>query len=88
MITAALVFLANVKGKATHKTVKDALLLLENLEHRGGQGDEENTGDGAGILTQIPHEFFFVKKDLFKGKKANMLLAWSSFLGINKREWK
>ncbi|AIC94544.1 glutamate synthase large subunit [Shouchella lehensis] len=51
-------FLANVKGKATHKTVKDALLLLENLEHRGGQGDEENTGDGAGILTQIPHAFF------------------------------
>ncbi|WP_099300804.1 glutamate synthase large subunit [Bacillus sp. Marseille-P3800] len=51
-------FLANIKGKATHKTVKDALLLLENLEHRGGQGDEENTGDGAGILTQIPHSFF------------------------------
>lgn len=51
-------FLANIKGEKSHKIVQDALHVLQNLEHRGGQGDEVNTGDGAGILMQIPHRFF------------------------------
>ncbi|MBU8907332.1 glutamate synthase large subunit [Desertibacillus haloalkaliphilus] len=51
-------FLANVKGQQSHEIVTDALHILRNLEHRGGQGDEVNTGDGAGILMQIPHTFF------------------------------
>lgn len=51
-------FIANIKGKKTHRTVKDAILILKNLAHRGGVGSEENTGDGAGILVQIPHLFF------------------------------
>ncbi len=51
-------FLAHMKGKKSHKVVQDALHILRNLEHRGGQGDEVNTGDGAGILLQIPHRFF------------------------------
>ncbi|MBP3950655.1 glutamate synthase large subunit [Bacillus suaedae] len=51
-------FLAHMKGKKSHKVVEDALHILRNLEHRGGQGDEVNTGDGAGILLQIPHRFF------------------------------
>ncbi|MCK0472054.1 glutamate synthase large subunit [Halalkalibacter sp. APA_J-10(15)] len=51
-------FLAHMKGKQSHKVVQDALHILRNLEHRGGQGDEVNTGDGAGILLQIPHRFF------------------------------
>ncbi|WP_066151796.1 glutamate synthase large subunit [Halalkalibacter krulwichiae] len=51
-------FLAHMKGKKSHQVVKDALHVLRNLEHRGGQGDEVNTGDGAGILLQKPHRFF------------------------------
>ncbi len=51
-------FLAQMKGRKSHKLVEDALLMLENLEHRGGQGDEINTGDGAGILVQLPDRFF------------------------------
>ncbi|KYG25625.1 glutamate synthase large subunit [Alkalihalobacillus trypoxylicola] len=51
-------FLAHMKGKKSHQVIDDALHILRNLEHRGGQGDEVNTGDGAGILLQIPHRFF------------------------------
>lgn len=50
--------LANLKGIRTHQMVDDALSVLVNLEHRGGVGLEANTGDGAGILMQIPHRFF------------------------------
>ncbi len=52
-------FVANIKGKKSHQNVSDALTILENMEHRGGSGSEVNTGDGAGIMIQIPHEFFF-----------------------------
>lgn len=51
-------FIASIKGVKSHKVIRDALQLLENMEHRGGQGSEPNTGDGAGILIQIPHQFF------------------------------
>ncbi len=51
-------FIANLKGFKTHKLVADALTMLENMEHRGGTGCDANTGDGAGILIQIPHQFF------------------------------
>ena len=50
--------LANLKGVRSHQMVDDALSVLVNLEHRGGVGLEPNTGDGAGILLQIPHRFF------------------------------
>lgn len=50
--------LANLKGVRSHQMVDDALSVLVNLEHRGGVGLEANTGDGAGILLQIPHRFF------------------------------
>ncbi|WP_270166020.1 glutamate synthase large subunit [Paenibacillus sp. SYP-B4298] len=51
-------FVANIKGRKSHSIVRQALTVLENMEHRGGQGSEPNTGDGAGILLQIPHGFF------------------------------
>jgi glutamate synthase (ferredoxin) len=51
-------FVANIKGKPSHEIVRQALTVLYNLDHRGGQGSESNTGDGAGILMQIPHSFF------------------------------
>ena len=52
-------FVANLKGNKNHQIVSDALTILENMEHRGACGCEDNTGDGAGILIQTPHEFFF-----------------------------
>lgn len=51
-------FIANLKGKKSHKILDDALRMLENMEHRGAVGFEENTGDGAGVLIQMPHDFF------------------------------
>ncbi len=52
-------FVANIKGNKSHQIVADALTVLENMEHRGACGCESNTGDGAGIMIQTPHEFFF-----------------------------
>ncbi|KMZ40972.1 MULTISPECIES: glutamate synthase large subunit [Bacillales] len=51
-------FIANLKSKSTHDMVRNGLKILCQLEHRGGQGSDPETGDGAGILTQIPHAFF------------------------------
>ncbi|MFN5071931.1 MAG: glutamate synthase large subunit [Cyclobacteriaceae bacterium] len=51
-------FIANIKGRKSHTLVSDALTMLERMAHRGACGCEPNTGDGAGILIQIPHEFF------------------------------
>ncbi|MCQ2540056.1 MAG: glutamate synthase large subunit [Acetatifactor sp.] len=48
----------NIYGKASHSIVDDALKIVENLEHRAGKDGEGKTGDGVGILTQIPHKFF------------------------------
>ncbi|WP_209124574.1 glutamate synthase large subunit [Alkalihalobacillus sp. BA299] len=50
--------IANIKGRKTHEIVQSAVKILCNLEHRGGQGADTSTGDGAGIMTQIPHKFF------------------------------
>ncbi|MCH7397866.1 glutamate synthase large subunit [Belliella sp. DSM 107340] len=47
----------NVKGTKTHETISDALYMLSNMEHRGGRGSDPKTGDGAGILIQVPHPF-------------------------------
>ncbi|BCG57639.1 glutamate synthase large subunit [Paenibacillus sp. URB8-2] len=51
-------FVAHIKGKPSHEIVSNALTMLANMEHRGGQGSEPNSGDGAGIMLQIPHLFF------------------------------
>ncbi len=51
-------FIADIKGKKSHQIVQDALTILLNLEHRGAVGADPRAGDGAGILTQIPHKFF------------------------------
>ena len=50
-------FIVHIKGKKSHQVVTDALQILVNLDHRGAVGSETNTGDGAGILIQTPHEF-------------------------------
>ncbi len=51
-------FVVEISGKASHQTVVDGITILKNLEHRGAVGSDVNSGDGAGILVQIPHEFF------------------------------
>lgn len=51
-------FICNLDGEQTHAIVSDALQILINLTHRGAVGGDNSTGDGAGILMQIPHEFF------------------------------
>ncbi len=51
-------FVAHLKGEASHQIVTQGLELLRNLEHRGAVGAEKSAGDGAGILTQIPDNFF------------------------------
>jgi len=54
-------FIADIKGRKSHKIVEDALTILLNLEHRGAVGADPRAGDGAGILTQIPHKLFAKK---------------------------
>ena len=50
-------FVCQMKGKRSHEIVEQALTILVNLDHRGACGCEVNTGDGAGILIQVPHKF-------------------------------
>jgi len=50
-------FVVDLKGRKSNKIVRDGVQILLNLEHRGACGAEKNTGDGAGILLQIPHNF-------------------------------
>ncbi|OQB15615.1 MAG: Ferredoxin-dependent glutamate synthase 1 [Firmicutes bacterium ADurb.Bin193] len=58
-------FVVNIAGQKSHDIVEQAITILKNLNHRGASGSEENTGDGAGILLQIPHDFFYEQcKDL------------------------
>src|SRR5262245_19537044 len=56
-------FIADIKGRRSHKLVEDALAILCNLEHRGAVGADPRAGDGAGILVQIPHKFFAKQAD-------------------------
>jgi len=50
-------FVVNIKGEKSNKILRQALTVLKNLDHRGATGSEQNTGDGAGILLQIPDKF-------------------------------
>jgi glutamate synthase domain-containing protein 2/glutamate synthase domain-containing protein 1/glutamate synthase domain-containing protein 3 len=51
-------FLCHLKGAASHGIVSDALQMCRNMDHRGGCGCDPDTGDGAGIMMQVPHRFF------------------------------
>lgn len=55
----------NLSGKKSHAIITDALRMLENMEHRGATGSDPDSGDGAGILTQIPHAFFKQEMEQF-----------------------
>src|SRR3954470_8528417 len=49
---------ANIKGERSHQIIEQGIEVLVNLGHRGASGADARTGDGAGILIQMPHEFF------------------------------
>ena len=51
-------FVVDVKGRKSNKILQQAIEILKNLDHRGASGSEVNTGDGAGVLIQMPHGFF------------------------------
>ena len=51
-------FIADIKGRKSHRIISDGLQILLNLEHRGAVGADPRAGDGAGILVQTPHRFF------------------------------
>ena len=51
----------NIHGNKSHELVDNALKVLENMQHRGAEGADKKTGDGAGILLQIPHEFILLQ---------------------------
>ena len=60
-------FIANIKNEPKHEIVHQALEIVHNLDHRGAIGADPLAGDGAGILIQIPHDFFkeeFLKTDI------------------------
>src|SRR5476649_1957093 len=61
-------FVVNIKGAKSHQLVSEALQILVNLDHRGAVGSEANTGDGAGILIQVPHDFFVTEAARLKFK--------------------
>ena len=51
----------NIHGNKSHELVDSALKVLENMRHRGAEGADNKTGDGAGIMLQIPHEFILLQ---------------------------
>ena len=79
-------FVAHIKGIPSHEIVTDAEIMLQRMEHRGGCGCEANTGDGAGILTGLPHEFCVkvAKRDLGVDlPEAGLYAAGNVFLPVD-----
>src|SRR4051812_24429391 len=70
-------FVCHMKGKRSHEIVEQAITILINLDHRGACGCEANTGDGAGILLQIPHTF--LKNE---AKKSGLTLPSANEYGV------
>ncbi|MCA9545815.1 MAG: glutamate synthase subunit alpha, partial [Myxococcales bacterium] len=69
-------FVAHLKGVKTHAIVEEGLDVLRRLRHRGATGADKLTGDGAGILLQLPHRFFEVQADR-KGLRLPRRGAWA-----------
>ncbi len=69
--------IVNLNNKSDHKTILDAMSALENMEHRGGRSADQKTGDGAGIMISMPHEFF---REIFE--KAGKELPAYGYYGV------
>ena len=78
-------FICSLKGKKTNDIIHKALDILCKLEHRGAVSSDGKTGDGAGILIEIPHDFFISKCD-FKIPKINEYAVGMTFLPSKKDE--
>ena len=78
-------FVADLSGRRTHQTVAQALTVLRNLDHRGAKGSDPDTGDGAGILTQIP-DALFRASCAFALPAAGSYAAGLAFLPAGRRE--
>ncbi len=83
-------FVVNIKGKKSHEIVRQGIQILLNLDHRGACGFEANSGDGAGILIQMPHEFLkkAAKKEGFELPALGEYGVGMVFLPPNARERK
>ncbi len=84
-------FVAHIKGKPSHQIVVDAEIMLQRMEHRGGCGCEPTTGDGAGILTGMPHDFCVkvAKQDLGVDlPEAGLFAAGNVFLPTDEEQRK
>ena len=54
-------FVAHLKGKKSHSIVLQGLDILRNMTHRGAEGADSKTGDGAGVLIQVPRDFYLIQ---------------------------
>ncbi|NSW94815.1 MAG: hypothetical protein HPY62_08945, partial [Bacteroidales bacterium] len=54
-------FVAHIKGRKSHSIIRQGLEILMNMTHRGAEGADSRTGDGAGILIQIPRDFYLIQ---------------------------
>lgn len=54
-------FVVHLKGERSHEIIENGLQVLENMKHRGAEGADNKSGDGAGLMTQIPHEFILLQ---------------------------
>lgn len=82
-----LAIIATLRGEPGHDIVDAALTALRALEHRGAVGADEGTGDGAGLLTQIPDEFFRAVTD-FELPAAGGYVVGTAFLPVQDQEAK
>ncbi len=73
-------FICNLNGEKTNQIIHDALEILVKLEHRGGVSADGKTGDGAGLLIDIPHDYFKRVCDFPFQIKENTQLEWYFFL--------
>jgi len=69
----------DLSAEPSHETISDALYMLSNMEHRGGRGSDPKTGDGAGILIQVPHQFL---KDITARTEISLPEAGSYGVGM------
>ncbi|MEU1949825.1 hypothetical protein ABZ554_47085, partial [Streptomyces sp. NPDC020125] len=73
-------FVATLTGEASHELVEQALTVLRNLEHRGATGSEPDSGDGAGILVQVPDAFLRASVTGFELPEAGAYAVGIAFL--------
>jgi len=72
-------FVAHLKGQKSHKIIRDGLQILENLTHRGATGSDPLTGDGAGILIQLPDAFLRSVQRLILNCQTRVIMLLAMF---------